>query len=173
MSNEQGDMETRPFRMSDKSLILSLLIDSYQKEPELIDYFHGSWESLVKSKFKRRELAKRNGFLSIVNDKAIGFIAWDAETMPGIIKICHNCIIESAKGLGLGRNQLRLAMGQILELRPKAIIANTGTIDFFEPARRMYESFGFRKAGIVAGGGSPMPAIIQYEYEIFRAGGNS
>jgi ribosomal protein S18 acetylase RimI-like enzyme len=88
------------------------------------------------------QIADKYGFITTLNDEAIGFVVWDPRNMPEYVEIGHNCIVPKYKNNGYGKIQLQEAVNRINKNDLRKIIVTTD--DDLIPAQRMYESVGFK-----------------------------
>jgi ribosomal protein S18 acetylase RimI-like enzyme len=65
------------------------------------------------------------GFITTLNDEAIGFIVWDPRNIPEYVEIGHNCIASKYKGNGYGKMQLQEAVNIITQNDVRKIIVTT------------------------------------------------
>jgi GNAT superfamily N-acetyltransferase len=108
------------------------------------------------------------GFMTIVDDEAVGFASWDPRGWPEVGRVGHNCVRPLYQGRGYGRRQI----AEILErFRARGFAkaeVRTDEHPFFEPARRAYASCGFHVAGHAAGLLMPNYRMIIYEAALGR-----
>jgi len=69
---------------------------------------------------------------------------WDPREFP-LVEIGHNCILPKFKGIGLGKEQLRIILERLKHKSFEKAKVSTGLLNFFIPAQRMYESLGFHE----------------------------
>ena len=143
--------------------LYELLMDAYSESRELVNRHKADWKKFDDYIYDHLQQTEATGFVTLDGKRPIGFISWDPRGMPGTIELGHNCIIKQYKGQGHGGRQLSKALEMISELRPDKVIVKTGKIDFFEPARRMYRSAGFKKRRIIHLKGEVVPEAIEFQ----------
>ncbi len=140
-----------------------LLFKSYFDFPEgtLIKILKASYADLLKEDLGDFDLLKQlegyeesvykkkehldYGFISVVNGKPIGVGGW-GPVKNAVGEVGQNCISPEHKGKGYGKAQMQEILRRIVKIgEVNKIKVTTGKLPFFEPARRMYESCGFRK----------------------------
>lgn len=85
------------------------------------------------------------------------WVIWDGENVAGIgalkrlseelAEIKSMRTADSYRRQGVGSRMLRHLMAQAIEAGYKQISLETGSMEFFEPARKLYSSFGFTECG--------------------------
>jgi GNAT superfamily N-acetyltransferase len=83
-------------------------------------------------------------FLTWHGDSLVGFGSFDPRGAPRSARVGHNCIVPAFQGRGFGGLQLQEIMRRLHELAIIDAEAFTLDLPFFLPARRMYQSAGFR-----------------------------
>jgi hypothetical protein len=156
-------MKIVPFGDYDKETLLNLLLDAYSSHPGLTRQYRESWEFFAAFVYDNLNFMNDNGFISVEDKKPIGFFSWDSRHAPAYVQIGHNCIIHSYKGAGNGKEQLSFGLERMKKLHPVRIIVKTGTIPFFLPARKMYESAGFLPGKTIKNDDDMVPELILYE----------
>lgn len=104
----------------------------------------------------------KNGFVTTISGKPIGFSSWDPRKLPVSIEIGHNCIVREFQGKGIGTFQLRETMKRIMETNPQMIFVKTGANQYFLPARRMYDSSGFVMVSKINHDDYAVPETVEY-----------
>lgn len=126
-----------------RGLIKELLLDAYSFDNRYETFCSSDWQDFDDFLFDNLQIADKCGFITTLNDKAIGFVTWDPRNMPEYVEIGHNCIATEYKGNGYGKMQLQEAVNRILQNDVRKIIVST---DYQQiPAQKMYESVGFRE----------------------------
>ncbi|MFA5828572.1 MAG: GNAT family N-acetyltransferase [Candidatus Shapirobacteria bacterium] len=97
-----------------------------------------------------------------VDDKVIGFASYE----PNIGEIGHNCILPEFRGRGYGKKQLAKVLKILKNRGLKKVIVTTSCHPFFNPARKNYESLGFKEIKRRKGGPDPEYDLIDYEKEV-------
>jgi ribosomal protein S18 acetylase RimI-like enzyme len=122
--------------------LLELLTDAYSFDFKYEQNCKSDWKTFDDFFFNNLHIADTCGFITTLNDEAIGFVTWDPRNMPAYAEIGHNCIISKHKGNGYGIMQLQEAVNRIGKNDLKKIIVTTN-VDLI-PAQRMYEKVGFK-----------------------------
>lgn len=124
-----------------RGILFGLLKNAYSFDSKYDQIYNSDWLSFDNFFFDNLQIADKCGFVTTLNDEAIGFISWDPRKMPEYTEIGHNCIASKYKGCGYGKIQLQEAVNRIVQNNPQKIIVTTNR-DLI-PAQRMYESIGF------------------------------
>jgi ribosomal protein S18 acetylase RimI-like enzyme len=124
-----------------RGILFELLKDAYSFDCRYEQLWHSNWQDCDNFFFDNLEIADKCGFITTLNDEAIGFAVWDPRNMPEYAEIGHNCITLKHKSNGYGKIQLQEAVNRITQNDVKKIIVTTD--DDLIPAQRMYESVGF------------------------------
>ncbi len=124
-----------------RGILFDLLKNAYSFDCKYERICNSDWLLFDNFFFDNLQIADKCGFITTLNDEAIGFISWDPRKMPEYTEIGHNCIASNYKGCGYGKIQLQEAVNRITPNNPQKIIVTTNR-DLI-PAQRMYESIGF------------------------------
>ena len=124
-----------------RGIFFELLKDAYSFGCNYEQTFSSDWQASDNFYFDNLQIADKYGFITTLNDEAIGFVFWDPRNMPEYAEIGHNCIASKHKGNGYGKIQLQEAVNRITKNDVRKIIVTTN--DDLIPAQRMYESVGF------------------------------
>lgn len=124
-----------------RGLLFELLTDAYSFDGRYKENFTSDWQDFDNFFFDNLQIADKYGFITTLNDEAIGFVSWDPRNMPKYVEIGHNCIATKHKSNGYGSIQLQEAVNRIIRNEVEKIIVTTN--DDLIPAQRMYESVGF------------------------------
>jgi ribosomal protein S18 acetylase RimI-like enzyme len=124
-----------------RGILFELLKDAYSFDDRYEQSCNSNWQAFDNFFFDSLEIADKYGFITMLNDEAIGFVFWDPRNMPEYAEIGHNCIVSKHKGKGYGKIQLEEAVNRISQNDVRKIIVTTD--DALIPAQRMYESVGF------------------------------
>lgn len=125
-----------------RGILLELLIDAYSYDCIIEQRCSSDWKSCDNFFFDNLHIADKCGFITTLNDEAIGFVVWDPRNIPKYAEIGHNCIASKHKGNGYGKIQLQEAVNRIIQNDVKKIMVTTN--HSLIPAQRMYESVGFK-----------------------------
>jgi ribosomal protein S18 acetylase RimI-like enzyme len=125
-----------------RGILFDLLADSYSFDFRYEQACSSDWQAFDDFFFDNLQIADKYGFITTLNEEAIGFVSWDPRKMPQYAEVGHNCIATKHKGNGYGKIQLQEAVNRILQNHVKKIIVTTNG-DLI-PAQRMYESVGFK-----------------------------
>lgn len=124
-----------------RGIIFELLKDAYSLNCSYVQNFSSDWQACDNFYFDNLQIADNYGFITTLNDEAIGFVFWDPRNMPEYAEICHNCIASKHKGNGYGKMQLQEAINRITKNDVRKIIVSTN--EDLISAQRNYESVGF------------------------------
>ena len=128
-----------------KGTLYSQLVDAYSFDSMCKKHWDNMWKEYDDFFYSNLDnIADKYGFITTVNDHAIGHISWDPRNRPEYVEIGHNCIISNYKGNGYGKKQLEEAIRRIKEYNVKKIIVTTNEITL--SAQKNYESVGFKKS---------------------------
>ena len=156
-------MRFAKFGEFERGTLYNLLLNAYSAHERLVGKDKASWKKFDSFIYDNLELMEDCGFVTLEDEKPVGFISWDPRKVPDSVEIGHNCIIDSYKGQGLGARQLERAVQLILDLKPARITVKTGNDPFFEPAQRMYRTAGLEEAGRIHLLGDIVPEVIEFE----------
>lgn len=150
-------------------VIADLLGRSYAQmlaeDPEHWGPERANWAEFDRQVFENPDTIGRCVFVTCVDGEPVGLASFDPRQKPvGIVG--HNCIVPEFRGRGLGRAQIQEVLRQLRERGFARAVVSTGQQEFFAPARRMYESCGFRETGRPAGGPNPAYELVEYELEM-------
>ena len=129
----------------DRGILYDLLRDAYSYDSRNEECWGTDWQDFDGFFFDNPEIADKCGFITTLDDKAIGFVSWDPRNIPEYVQIGHNCLDTKYKGNGYGRLQMQEAINRIKQTNVNKIIVTTN--GHFIPAQRMYESVGFLECG--------------------------
>ena len=149
-----------------RGTLLNLLTDAYSYDSRNKQCWGVDWRVFDDFFFDNLQIADKCGFITTLNDTAIGFVSWDPRNIPEYVEIGHNCIAAKHKGHGYGKLQLQEAVNRIVQNEVSKIIVTTNSQ--LIPAQRMYESIGFKvhQRRINEGDTDFVGEYIDYEYLI-------
>lgn len=124
-----------------RGIIFELLKDAYSFDCRYEQRWYSNWQACDNFLFDNLKIADKCGFITTLNDEAIGFVVWDPRNMPEYAEIGHNCIASKYKSNGYGKIQLQEAVNRITQNDVRKIIVTTD--DDLIPAQRTYEGVGF------------------------------
>ena len=140
-------LEFKKLTTSKDGLIYSLLNRSYEdltrQIPELVNKWQEDWKQYDEEVYKFPETVGASGFITIYNEKVIGFGSYDARQKPELGIIGHNCILPEYRGQGFGKAQILKIVSIFRELGVKKVKVTTGEHPFFNSAQKMYSSCNF------------------------------
>ncbi|GLC30141.1 hypothetical protein bsdE14_15510 [Clostridium omnivorum] len=125
-----------------RGILFQLLTDAYSFDCKFEQRCSSDWKACDNFFFDNLQIADKCGFITTLNNEAIGFVLWDPRNMPEYAEIGHNCIASKHKGNGYAKIQLQEAVNRIIQNDVRKIIVTTN--DGLIPAQRMYESVGFK-----------------------------
>lgn len=125
-----------------RGILYQQLADAYSFDPRCAACWATDWKAYDDYFFDHPSIAERYGFITVLNSKPIGHIAWDPRNRPAYVQIGHNCILTAYKGHGYGKQQLLEAIHRIkrYEGLQKIIVETNSRLI----APRNYESVGFK-----------------------------
>ncbi len=109
------------------------------------------------------EWVARCVFITTIDSVPVGLGSFDPRKKPEYGDVGHNCILPEHKGKGLGKMQMREILRQLKERGIQKARVSTGTGDFFIPARKMYESCGFKQTRTFTHERYPSGEMVEYE----------
>lgn len=139
------EIEFRKVSDFDRGILAELLSDAYSFDGRWQDCCGADWKEFDDFFFDNPLIADQYGFITVCHGQPVGLASWDPRKMPEHVEIGHNCIISSHKGNGYGAAQLREALRRIARRPVGKVIVTTNAR--MAPARRMYESVGFKICG--------------------------
>ncbi|MBN1618912.1 GNAT family N-acetyltransferase [Candidatus Dojkabacteria bacterium] len=129
--------------------IFSILKKSYKDlytihDPSNKKLYFSSWLNTDSSSFDNPTTIGKFIFTSFLDSQFVGFISFDPRKFPIYGTIGQNCIDPEYKVNGYGKLQLQYLLDYFKDKGVKKALVSTGESSFFLPARRMYESVGFK-----------------------------
>lgn len=143
-------------------MILTFNSISSFKEGDLFNILYGSYKGLLAQNIKNKEKYIDNWkkfdsdsfknpkigrcvFISCLNNKPIGLLSYDPRHFPEYGLIGHNCILPNFRKHGYGKKQIAYLLKIFAKNHCKKVKVETGSIEFFLPAQKMYQSLGFKE----------------------------
>ncbi len=108
---------------------------------ELFEAYMKGWKAR-KIDGVRRELKTQNSWVTKLDGKVVGFIAYKVD--GEYAEILGNAVSPDCRGMGLGKAQYLFVLDRMREEGAKYVSVTTGGDDGHAPARRAYESVGFK-----------------------------
>ena len=149
------------------SLLSQSYADYFQYDPECKKVWQKDWERYSKDVFQYPDTVGACGFVTCLEDTAIGFASWDPRQLPEIGIIGHNCILPAFQGNSFGKKQIMRVLDILMEKGCRRVRVTTGEHFFFRPAQRMYMSCGFRE--VKHRSANPPAKLGTIDYELFLA----
>lgn len=141
------DLEFKKLTSSEKGLIYSLLNRSYENLtkdiPDIANKWQKDWKQYDEEVYKFPETIGASGFITLFDEKIIGFGSYDPHQRPELGIVGHNCILPEYRRKGFGKAQIYKIISILKELGVKKVKVTTGEHPFFKPAQKMYASCGF------------------------------
>ncbi|MFX1572628.1 MAG: GNAT family N-acetyltransferase [Promethearchaeota archaeon] len=139
----------KEFTAYKEGLIYSLLKRSYEEltaeMPDLASKWQQEWKIYDKKIFQFPKTIGASGFITMYNEKIIGFGSYDLRQGPELGIVGHNCILPEYRGNGFGKAQILKIISIFKELGVKKVKVTTGEHPFFSLAQKMYDSCGFKE----------------------------
>lgn len=136
------DIEFRKISEFPRGTLVTLLRDGYSFEPRFERDWHKQWQEFDDFFYDNPHIAEFSGFMTVLEEKPIGFVSWDPRNRPESTEVGHNCIMTAYKGKGYGKRQMQEAVHRMIEQGAKKITVCTNEI--LVPAQHTYESAGFQ-----------------------------
>ena len=83
-----------------RGTIFELLADAYSFDYRCAQRWSSDWKEFDNFFFDNLQIADKYGFITTLNNEAIGMISWDPRNIPDYIEIGHNCIVSKYKNNG-------------------------------------------------------------------------
>lgn len=129
-----------------RGTLTSLLRSSYapwaSSDPSLFQRWERGWRKYDDDVHENPDSIGKAGFLVSVGGVVIGFSSWDPRPFP-TVDVGHNCILPALRGHGHGIRQVQHLVAVLRAAGFTRAVARTGEVEFFAPARAMYERCGF------------------------------
>lgn len=135
----------QPISQFPRGTLYNLLSAAYAFDDQWAQAFAADWRDFDDFFYDNVEIADRCGFITTVDDRAVGFASWDPRHLPEWVQVGHNCIHPDYKGQGLGAAQMTEAVRRIQLRQPRRIIVTTNAR--LVPAQHMYQRAGFQLIG--------------------------
>ena len=119
-----------------------MLVEGYSFEPKFERDCIRQWQEFDDFFYDNPHIAEVSGFMTILNNKPIGFVSWNPTNIPISAEIGHNCISDKYKRNGYGIRQVQEAVKRIIVQGAEKIIVTTNEI--LIPAQHTYERAGFQ-----------------------------
>jgi GNAT superfamily N-acetyltransferase len=149
-----------------------MLVRCYQElldaAPEFAASEKPGWYDYDREAFARPDTVGACAFVTLVGETVVGFGSWEPVLVRKLGFVGHNCILPECQGQGCGARQLEEIVRRMQAQGIRSIRVTTSEHPFFEPARRMYRSFGFAETGRRTGG--PLAGQRLVDYELVIAG---
>ena len=108
-----------------RGILFELLTDAYSFDGRYKQSCYSDWQAFENFFFDNLEIADKYGFITTLDEEAIGFVFWDPRNMPEYAEIGHNCVVSKHKGKGYGKLQLQEAVRRISQSEVRTIIVST------------------------------------------------
>ena len=159
------NIEFKKFSEFQRGLMVALLKDAYSFETGYERDWLKEWIEADNFFYNNLDIADNCGFITVLNNKPIGFICWDPRNIPDFVEIGHNCIASMYKGKKFGKIQLQEAISRISRSIDAGKIIVT-TDERLVAAQKNYESVGFRLIKKRPNKRNPEYAGMLIDYEI-------
>jgi len=129
-----------------------------------------AWEHFDADVYGELETVGACTTLSWAGEDLVGLLSFDPRQAPEIGVIGHNCILPRLLGRGYGKAQIEEMLRRFRKNGIREARVTTCKHPFFEPARRMYASIGFRQVGRAETDLDPRKRLIHYELQLTEEG---
>ena len=136
------DIEFRSIMEFPRGTLCTLLKEGYSYEPKFERDCIRQWQEFDDFFYDNPHIAEVSGFMTILNNKPIGFVSWNPTNIPISAEIGHNCISDKYKRNGYGIRQVQEAVKRIIVQGAEKIIVTTNEI--LIPTQHTYERAGFQ-----------------------------
>lgn len=154
----------------ERGVLYSLLMQSYsiiiKADPIHWKIEESNWIEFDRDVFDNLGTIGSCVFLSWYEGKLIGFGSFDPRQKPALGIIGHNCIVPKYRGQGFGKKQIVEILRRFGEIGIRKAQATTNDNSYFVPARKMYESCGFKEADREPWENDPKQKLIHYQKSI-------
>ncbi|HVP91036.1 MAG TPA: GNAT family N-acetyltransferase [Terriglobales bacterium] len=121
------------------------------------------WDDFDRETFAHPETVGKCLFVSRLDDETVGLASYDPREAPSYGIVGQNCVLPEFRGRGFGTLQISEILRRFREKEIRTARVTTSGHPFFLPARRMYESLGFKEVRRFAGGPDPNYGLIDFE----------
>ena len=128
------------FKMLKSAYAEILVDDAKHREQYLKD-----WQKFDDEVFNNPDTVGKCVRISFVDGEVVGFMSYDPRNLPDFGIVGQNCVLPEFRGQGYGREQIEEILKIFKERGAKKVIVTTGDSAFYLPARKNYESIGFRE----------------------------
>lgn len=141
------DMDIRFRKITEfpRGTLAALLKDAYGFEPKFERDWLKQWQAFDDFFYDNPHIAETCGFMTVLEEKPIGFVSWNPTNLPVSAEVGHNCIMTRYKGKGYGKRQMREAVQRMIAQGAEKV--NVWTNEICVPAQHTYESVGFQLIG--------------------------
>ena len=99
----EGMITFRKITEFPRGTLVSLLRKGYSFEPRFERDWLEQWKEFDDFFYDHPEIADFSGFMTVMDEKPIGFVSWNPTQLPELVEIGHNCIAAEYKGKGYGK----------------------------------------------------------------------
>jgi GNAT superfamily N-acetyltransferase len=134
----------------ERGILYRFLCESYEDllsaMPDYINEYKRNWEKFDLDAFNNPYTIGQCILVSVLDESPIGFVSWDPRRFPEKGEIGQNCIIPDYRGKGYGKLQIQKVLSIFQEELAESIIVTTADHPFFDTAKKMYLSCGFKES---------------------------
>lgn len=134
---KEGDL----FAILQKSYEGLLLLKIKNKEKYI-----ENWKQFDRNSFNNSKIGKCV-FVTCLDNKSIGLCSYDPRQFSRIGIIGHNCILPDYRNHGYGTKQIEYLLNIFKNNHCKKAKVETGSIEFYTTAQKMYLNLGFKEVG--------------------------
>jgi GNAT superfamily N-acetyltransferase len=136
------------------------------KWPEPWEQEREKWADFDRQAFALPDTVGRCVFVSCLEDRPVGLASYDPRPGPRYGIVGQNCVLPEFRGRGFGKRQILEILRRFRETRMRAARVTTSEHPFFNPARRMYRSLGFKEIRHYPGGPDLCFKLIELEIDL-------
>jgi ribosomal protein S18 acetylase RimI-like enzyme len=154
----------RAYQESDRGDLVALTIETFrpfyehsfpqmvEHDRALIEHQHGQWEQDYREQVPALHDPDSGRHVVVAVDgseRIVGYIAWKPDPRPEHAEIELLAVTPAARRAGAGSALMDHALAALRDAGYRYVGLGTGGDAFHEPARRLYESYGFHPIPIM------------------------
>ena len=157
-------MKYHHIKLSDiePGIIYKTLCTSYKGWDEYSKW-ESEWKQFDKDIHDFPDSIGSSGFGTLLGNDFVGFISWDPRQYPSYVIVGHNCVLPKYRNQEIGKHQITYALNNFQTNGFRCARVSTKRDQFFNYARKLYESCGFVECSPYRDDGANM---IYYSIEL-------